>query len=94
VAPARTFGFVREVETLRQQGLARGGSLDNALVYDASGPLGPERLPREVARHKLLDAMGDLALIGRPLAARVTLDEPGHALTVELSRVLAEAARR
>ena len=93
VAPARTFGFLEEVGTLRAAGLATGGSLENALVYGPEGPLVPERLRAEAARHKLLDAIGDLALVGRPLAATVRLLRPGHGLTTELARRIAEQAR-
>lgn len=93
VAPARTFGFLDEVMALRAKGLARGGSLESALVFDREGPMGPLRLPREPARHKLLDALGDLALLGRPLAARVRLDQPGHGLTCALAAAVAAAVK-
>jgi UDP-3-O-[3-hydroxymyristoyl] N-acetylglucosamine deacetylase len=92
VAPARTFGFVDEVDALRRRGLAAGGSLDAALVFGHDGPLNPPRFPDEPARHKLLDAIGDLALLGRPLLARVELVRPGHALVLELVRRLAAVA--
>jgi len=82
LAPARTFGFLEEVETLRQKGLIRGGSLQNAIVLDRAGLLNPEglRFPDEFVRHKIVDLIGDLALIGRPLLARVEAWRPGHAL--------------
>ena len=84
VAPARTFGFVEEVVALRSKGLAQGGSTGNALVYGREGPLTQPRMAMEPAWHKLLDAMGDLALLGRPLHARVDLDNPGHHINVAL----------
>jgi UDP-3-O-[3-hydroxymyristoyl] N-acetylglucosamine deacetylase len=82
IAPARTFALVEEVEALRAQNLARGGSLDNALVIGGDGPLSPGgmRFPDEPARHKLLDAIGDLAILGGLPWARVTLVRPSHAL--------------
>jgi UDP-3-O-[3-hydroxymyristoyl] N-acetylglucosamine deacetylase len=89
IAPARTFGFADEVGDLRRRGLAAGGSLDNALVFGPAGPLSPLRLPDEPARHKLLDAVGDLALLGAPVLAQIDLVRPGHALVVELVRRMA-----
>lgn len=90
IAPARTFGFLREVEMLRQQGLARGGALDNALVIDETGYHNPARFEDEPLRHKLLDVLGDLYLSGVYLP-RFTLVavKPGHALNVQLARELA-----
>ncbi len=67
IAPARTFGFMRDVEKLRAAGLARGGSVENAVVLDDRGVVnGPLRFKDEFVRHKILDLVGDLALIGRP----------------------------
>jgi len=85
---ARTFAFADEVPSLREQELAGGGSLDNALVIGSAGPLNPEgmRAPDEPARHKLLDAMGDLMLLGGLPWAEVTLVRPGHRLLHELVR--------
>jgi len=82
IAPARSFALLEEVEALRGQGLARGGSLDNALVIGGDGPVNPEgmRFPNEPARHKLLDAVGDLSILGGLPWARVTLVRPSHAL--------------
>ncbi len=69
LAPARTFGFVQDFEGLRRMGLIRGGSLENAIVLNESGVMnGPLRFPDEFGRHKALDLIGDLALVGRPLA--------------------------
>lgn len=91
IAPARTFGFLREVEALRQQGLARGGALENALVIDETGYHNPARFEDEPLRHKLLDVLGDLYLSGVYLP-RFTLVavKPGHALNVQLARALAQ----
>lgn len=89
LASARTFGFLDEVDELRRRGLAGGGSLDNALVFGPDGPLNAPRFPDEPVRHKVVDAVGDLALFGRPLQAEITLVRPGHALMVELVRTIA-----
>ncbi len=88
IAPARTFGFADELDSLRADGLIAGGSLETALVFDAEGPLIEPRFPNEPARHKLLDAIGDLALLGRPLQAKVELRRPGHALIGVLLRAI------
>ncbi|MCC7007043.1 MAG: UDP-3-O-acyl-N-acetylglucosamine deacetylase [Ottowia sp.] len=90
IARARTFGFAREVETLREIGLARGGSLDNAIVLDAHRILNNEELrySDEFVRHKILDAIGDLYLIGYPLIAAYSAFKSGHALNNMLLRAL------
>jgi UDP-3-O-[3-hydroxymyristoyl] N-acetylglucosamine deacetylase len=89
IAPARTFGFLREVELLRRHGLALGGSLDNAVVVGESGILNPGlRFQDEFVRHKVLDAMGDLALLGHPLCARLEAVKAGHALHAALAQTL------
>jgi UDP-3-O-[3-hydroxymyristoyl] N-acetylglucosamine deacetylase len=80
VAPARTFGFQKEVEMLRQRGQALGGSLDNAVVVGETGVLNPLRFDDEFVRHKMLDAIGDLALIGHPIRGHVVVHRGGHAL--------------
>lgn len=82
IAGARTFGFLKDVESLRAQGLARGGSLENAIVLDEHKILNPEglRWPNEFVRHKALDALGDLSLLGFPLMAHVRLHKAGHDL--------------
>ncbi len=90
VAPARTFGFDFEIEALRAAGLARGGTLDNALVVYADRYSSALRFPDELARHKLLDLVGDLALAGRPVVADVIAVKPGHRLNVALARRLQE----
>ena len=94
VARARTFGFIEDVEALRQRGLARGGSLDNAIVIDSYRVLNPEglRFPDEFVRHKLLDAMGDIALFGMPVVGRFSSHRGGHEVNCRLVRtVLADA---
>ena len=80
LAPARTFGFVQDFEGLRRMGLIRGGSLENAIVLNEAGVMnGPLRFPDEFGRHKALDLIGDLALVGRPLLARLLLlTQSGH----------------
>jgi UDP-3-O-[3-hydroxymyristoyl] N-acetylglucosamine deacetylase len=92
IAPARTFGFLREVETLRQQGLAQGGALDNALLIDETGYHNPARFEDEPLRHKLLDVLGDLYLCGARLTGfTLVAIKPGHALNVQLARQVAQA---
>lgn len=89
IAPARTFGFLSEVEALQCQGLARGGSLDNAIVIGEDAVLNESlRYEDEFVRHKVLDAIGDLALLGHPLQARLEAFKAGHAIHVALARAL------
>ena len=89
IAAARTFGFLREVEMLRKAGLALGGSLDNAVVIGETGVLNNKlRFDDEFVRHKILDAVGDLALLGHPLIARFEATKAGHALHAALARKL------
>jgi len=80
IAPARTFGFLRDVETLRRNGLALGGSLENAIVIGESGVLNKLRFEDEFVRHKILDALGDLALVGHPVVGHLEASKAGHAL--------------
>jgi len=82
IAPARTFGFLKEVQFLKSQGLAQGGSLDNALVLDDADVLNPGglRFPEEFVRHKILDALGDLALLGLPILGRLEVNRGSHDL--------------
>jgi UDP-3-O-[3-hydroxymyristoyl] N-acetylglucosamine deacetylase len=89
---ARTFCFERDIAPLREMGLIRGGSLENAIVLTEEGVMnGPLRFPDEFGRHKALDLIGDLALIGMPLLARVEAHKAGHALHTQLvSRLLAD----
>jgi len=90
IARARTFGFVSEVEALRAAGLARGGSLDNAIVMDEYRVLNADglRYDDEFVKHKILDAIGDLYLLGRPLVARYVACKSGHSLNNRLARAL------
>ena len=93
IAPARTFGFLKEVEMLRQSGLVKGGSLENAVVLTCDGVMNPEglRFPDEFCRHKILDVIGDLALLGHPLVGHVEAERAGHAMHFALvDRLLRE----
>jgi len=80
IAPARTFGFLKEVEMLRQRGLALGGSLENAIVLGETAVLNPLRFEDEFVRHKILDVVGDLALVGHPIQGHLVVHRGGHAL--------------
>jgi UDP-3-O-[3-hydroxymyristoyl] N-acetylglucosamine deacetylase len=90
IAPARTFGFLHEAEAMRQQGLIRGASSENAVVLTRDGLVNPPlRFQDEFVRHKILDLIGDLALIGRRILGRVVADRAGHAMhTALVSRLL------
>jgi UDP-3-O-[3-hydroxymyristoyl] N-acetylglucosamine deacetylase len=90
LAGSRTFGFLHEVEALQSAGLALGGSLANAIVVDGDSVLNPEGLnhPHEFVRHKAVDAIGDLATLGRPLIGRYESQCAGHALNNALARAL------
>lgn len=90
VAKARTFGFVNDLEMLRSYGLAQGGTLDNAVVMDDYHVLNPDGLRSndEFAKHKLLDAMGDLYVLGHPLVAHYKAFKSGHDLNNKLLRKL------
>lgn len=92
IAPARTFGFMRDVEKLRAAGLARGGSVENCIVLDDNGIVsGPLRFRDEFVRHKILDLLGDLALIGRPIVGEITATKAGHAMHSQFVARLLEA---
>lgn len=90
IARARTFGFTRDVENLRAHGLALGGGLDNAIVMDDYRVLNSDglRYDDEFAKHKILDAMGDLYLLGNPMLAHYTAFRSGHAMNNQLLRAL------
>jgi len=90
IARARTFGFTKDVEMMRANGLALGGGLDNAIVMDDYKILNAEglRYDDEFVKHKILDAMGDLYLIGKPLLASYSAFRSGHALNNRLLREL------
>ncbi len=86
IAPARTFGFQRDLEQMRDMGLIRGASLDNAVCFTDTAVLNGEglRFANECCRHKVLDLIGDLALIGRPLLGHVIAERAGHAMHAAL----------
>jgi UDP-3-O-[3-hydroxymyristoyl] N-acetylglucosamine deacetylase len=90
IARARTFGFTKDVEMMRSRGLGLGGSMDNAIVMDDTRVLntGGLRYDDEFVKHKILDAIGDLYLAGRPLLAAYTAFRSGHALNNQLLRAL------
>ncbi len=90
IAPARTYGFLSEIEALRAAGLGLGASAENAVVLGETQYETPLRFPNELARHKLLDLIGDLALAGRPVCAEIIAVRPSHTLNVRLARLLSE----
>ncbi len=91
LAPARTFTFLKDVEMLRQNGLALGGSLDNAIVLGETGVLNNAlRFEDEFVRHKILDAIGDLALVGFPVIGHLVAHRAGHALHTEFAAKILE----
>lgn len=91
IAPARTFGYLEEYEGLKARGLALGASPENALIVSRQGYKNEPRFPDEIVRHKILDLIGDLALLGRPLKARIKAVRAGHQLNIELVRQLRSA---
>lgn len=92
IAPARTFTFLKDVEMLRQNGLALGGSLDNAIVLGETGVLNNAlRFEDEFVRHKILDAVGDLALVGYPVIGHLVAHRAGHGLHTEFAVRILEA---
>ena len=93
IAPARTFGFEYELDQMRNMGLIRGASLENAVCFDRSSVLNPEglRFPDECCRHKALDLIGDLALLGKPLLGHVIAERAGHAMHAALvARIMSD----
>src|SRR5499427_7017457 len=91
IAPARTFTFLKDVEMLRQNGLALGGSLENAVVLGETGVLNALRFDDEFVRHKILDAVGDLALVGYPVVGHLVAHRAGHALHTEFATKILES---
>ena len=92
IAPARTFTFLKDVEMLRQNGLALGGSLDNAIVLGETGVLNNAlRFEDEFVRHKILDAVGDLALVGYPVIGHLVAHRAGHGLHTEFAGKILES---
>jgi UDP-3-O-[3-hydroxymyristoyl] N-acetylglucosamine deacetylase len=95
IAPARTFGFSWELDQMRNMGLIRGASLDSAVCFERSSVMNPGglRFPDEPCRHKALDLIGDLALIGRPLLGHVVANRAGHAMHVALvARIMSDSS--
>lgn len=93
IAPARTFGFMKDIERLQKAGLAAGGRLDNFILIGNDGVVNTElRFANELARHKILDIIGDLFLLGRPLAGKITARMTGHSDNVELISELRKRA--
>jgi UDP-3-O-[3-hydroxymyristoyl] N-acetylglucosamine deacetylase len=93
IAPARTFGFEYELDQLRNMGLIRGASLESGVCFSRDGVLNPEglRMPDECCRHKALDLIGDLALLGRPLLGHVIAERAGHAMHAALvARIMSD----
>lgn len=89
IAPSRTFGFLKDVPSLRAQDLALGGSLENAVVLDDKGSVsGPLRFPDECVRHKILDLIGDLSLLGSPVIGHFSAHKAGHGLHLKAVRFL------
>ena len=92
IARCRTFAFDYEIEFLKKNNLALGGSLENAVVVGADGPLNPEglRYPDEFVRHKILDIVGDLYVLGRPLQAHIIAIKAGHYVNSKLTEMIAK----
>ena len=91
IAPARTFGFLKDVEKLWAQGLALGGSFENAIVLDEKDVInGPLRFDDEFVRHKIIDLIGDLSIVGYPLIGRFDAHKAGHSLHLKVVRFLIE----
>ena len=95
IAPARTFGFVRDIDKLQKQGLALGGRFDNFVLFGEQGPInGALRFPDEAVRHKVLDAIGDLYLLGRRLRGKVTARMTGHSDNIAMLKAIREEMLR
>jgi UDP-3-O-[3-hydroxymyristoyl] N-acetylglucosamine deacetylase len=95
LSPARTFGFEHELEQLREMGLIRGATLDSAVCFTRAGVLNPGglRFPDECCRHKALDLIGDLALVGRPLLGHVIAERAGHAMhTALVTKIMSDSS--
>ena len=92
IAQARTFGFLEEVESLKKAGLALGASEENALVASNDGYINKPRFRDEAVRHKILDLIGDLCLLGRPLKAHIAVERGSHKLNAALARAILEEA--
>lgn len=89
ILPARTFGFLRDVKALQERGLALGGSLENAIVLSDEGYLNDSlRFENECVRHKILDLIGDLSIVGRPIIGHILASKAGHALDISMGKLL------
>ena len=94
IAPARTFGFVKDMKAMAAMGLASGGRLDNCILIDDEGIVNTQlRFPDEFARHKILDIMGDFYLLGRPLRGRIVARKTGHSDNIALLQKVRDAMR-
>ncbi len=95
IGPARTFGFINDVEYLRRAGLIRGGSFENAVVLDESGIVNCElRFPDEFVRHKMLDLLGDISLTGHPIIGHLVAHKAGHAIHTALADRIARLRKK
>jgi UDP-3-O-[3-hydroxymyristoyl] N-acetylglucosamine deacetylase len=95
IGPARTFGFISDVEYLRKCGLIRGGSLENAIVLDESGIVNAKlRYPDEFVRHKMLDLLGDISLIGKPMLGHLFAEKAGHAIHTALADQIVRSRKK
>ncbi len=88
ILPARTFGFLRDIEKMQAQNLIKGASLENAVVLTNDGYKGSLRFQNECIRHKILDLLGDLYLLGRPLSCHLIASKAGHAIDVALAKMI------
>jgi UDP-3-O-[3-hydroxymyristoyl] N-acetylglucosamine deacetylase len=89
ILPARTFGFLKDVQAMQSKGLALGGSLDNAIVLTDDGYLNESlRFENEFVRHKILDLIGDLAIVGRPIIGHILASKAGHALDISMGKLI------
>ena len=94
IAPARTFGFMKDIEKLQKAGLAAGGRLDNFLLIGEDGVVNSDlRFKNELARHKILDFIGDIYLLGRPIVGKVKASMTGHSDNLTLANKIKVAAK-
>ena len=89
IAPARTYGFENEVKKLIEQGLAKGGSLNNALIIGEKDYINPYRFKDECVRHKILDLIGDLYILGKPILGTINAYKSGHSLNLKMAQAIA-----
>jgi UDP-3-O-acyl-N-acetylglucosamine deacetylase len=92
IAPARTFGFLKDIEKLQDAGLVSGGKLNNCILIDDEKIINTDlRFPNELARHKILDILGDFYLLGRPIRGAITAHMTGHSDNIALLREMRDA---